>query len=54
MHQIGERIVISATDLSRASACELGLLRQLDVMLGRLPRTEAAPDAMLDQLASES
>ena len=52
MHQIGERIVISATDLSRASACELGLLRQLDVMLGRLPRTEAAPDAMLDQLAT--
>ena len=52
MHQIGERVVISATDLSRASTCELGLLRGLDVLLGRLPRSEAAPDAMMDQLAT--
>ncbi|AKT52541.1 TM0106 family RecB-like putative nuclease [Arsenicicoccus sp. oral taxon 190] len=52
MHQIGDDVVISATDLSRATDCELALLRDLDVMLGRVPRADAAPDPMMAQLAT--
>ncbi|MCH8611697.1 TM0106 family RecB-like putative nuclease [Arsenicicoccus dermatophilus] len=51
MHRIDDRFVISASDLTRASACELALLRDLDVRLGRLPAPEAVPDPMMAQLA---
>lgn len=51
MHRIGERVVISASDLSRAAACELELMRRLDVMLGRLPVPEKADDPLMAQLA---
>ena len=41
----------SASDLTRATDCEFGLLRQLDVKLGRAPVTESAPDALMEKIA---
>ncbi len=45
-------LVYSATDLVTASECEYRLLRILDEKLGRAPRAEFAPDAMLQRAAS--
>ena len=41
----------SASDLIRATECEFGLLRGLDVKLGRASVAESAPDALMDKVA---
>src|SRR5688572_14830732 len=46
------RLVISASDLRTASACEFALVRELDVLLGRcLSSAEQPEDPMLDRVA---
>ena len=40
------RLVISASDLRTAAACEFALVRELDVVLGRGVRAEVADDPM--------
>ena len=40
------RLVISASDLRTAAACEFALVRELDVVLGRAVRVEAVADPM--------
>lgn len=52
MYDIDGRIVVSASDLTRAAQCELELMRHLDVMLGRVPRPERVADPLLVQLAA--
>ena len=44
------RLVISASDLRTASACEFAVVRQLDVLLGRAERVEEPRDPMLDRV----
>ena len=45
-----ERLVLSPSDLRLASLCEFALVRELDVTLGRLDRTDEADDVMLARL----
>jgi predicted RecB family nuclease len=45
------RLVISASDLRTASACEFALVRGLDVLLGRAERVEEVRDPMLDRVS---
>src|SRR5688572_6964036 len=45
------RLVISASDLRTASACEFALVRGLDVLLGRAERVAAVDDPMLARVA---
>lgn len=40
----------SASDLMRATECEFGLLRELDITLGRAPVTESAPDVLREKI----
>ena len=44
-------LVISASDLRTASACEFALVRQLDVLLGRAAQVEEVRDPMLDRVS---
>ncbi|WP_404384819.1 TM0106 family RecB-like putative nuclease [Knoellia locipacati] len=44
------RLVLSPSDLRLASQCEFGLVRELDVALGRLARSDEADDLMLERL----
>jgi predicted RecB family nuclease len=44
------RLVISASDLRTASACEFALVRALDVLLGRAEEVPAPPDPMADRI----
>ncbi len=45
-------LVTSASDLTRAAACEFAVARDLDAKLGRLPAVDDAPDAMLARSAT--
>lgn len=45
-----QRLVISASDLRTASACEFALVRELDVALGRAARVASAADAMAERV----
>ncbi|HSO63918.1 MAG TPA: TM0106 family RecB-like putative nuclease [Ornithinibacter sp.] len=45
------RLVISASDLRTASACEFALLRELDALLGRAGRAAVPDDPMLERVA---
>ncbi|SEI78208.1 uncharacterized protein SAMN04487917_102409 [Arthrobacter sp. yr096] len=45
-------LVFSASDLVIAATCEYQLLRKLDEKLGRTPKPDFAPDAMLDRTAA--
>ncbi len=45
-------LVTSASDLTRAAACEFAVARDLDAKLGRLPAVDDEPDAMLARTAS--
>jgi len=45
-------VVLSASDLTAASACEFAVLRGLDARLGRVPGVEPVPDAMLERVAA--
>jgi len=45
-------VVLSASDLTAASACEFAVLRGLDARLGRLEAVKVAPDAMLERIAA--
>ncbi len=47
----GQRVVLSVSDLTAAASCEYGLLRALDVRLGRLPALEAVPDPLMERAA---
>lgn len=47
----GGRPVISPSDLRAASTCELALLTEMDVRLGRTPRGEVVEDPMLQRAA---
>ncbi len=47
----GQRVVLSVSDLTAAASCEFGLLRALDVRLGRLPALEAVPDPLMERAA---
>ena len=47
----GGRAVISPSDLRAASTCELALLTEMDVRLGRTPRGEVVEDPMLQRAA---
>ena len=40
------RLVLSASDLRTAAGCEFALVRELDVVLGRVPRVPVADDPM--------
>lgn len=44
-------VTFSASDLTVASTCEFHVLRGLDVLLGRAPRVEREPDALLERAA---
>ncbi|HSF37277.1 MAG TPA: TM0106 family RecB-like putative nuclease [Nocardioides sp.] len=44
------RLVISASDLRTASACEFALVRDLDVLLGRAEKVPSPPDPMADRI----
>jgi uncharacterized protein len=44
-------LVTSASDLTRAAACEFAVARDLDAKLGRLPAVDDEPDAMLARTA---
>lgn len=44
-------LVTSASDLTRAAACEFAVARDLDAKLGRLPAVADEPDAMLARTA---
>jgi len=44
------RLVISASDLRTAAACEFALVRELDVVLGRAARVVADDDAMAERV----
>ncbi len=46
------QVVLSASDLTAASACEFAVLRGLDARLARVSGVEAAPDAMLERVAA--
>ncbi|HEY4751885.1 MAG TPA: TM0106 family RecB-like putative nuclease, partial [Candidatus Limnocylindrales bacterium] len=46
------KVVLSASDLTAAAACEFAVLRGLDARLGRVPGVEPAPDAMLERVAA--
>lgn len=46
------QVVLSASDLTAASACEFAVLRGLDARLGRVPGVEPAPHAMLERVAA--
>ena len=47
MFLLGDRrLVLSASDLRTAAACEFALVRDLDVALGRAPRAAVAQDPM--------
>lgn len=49
----GERLLVtSASDLTRAAACEFAVARDLDAKLGRLPAVDDEPDAMLARTAT--
>ena len=48
----GEQFVFSPTDLTNALGCEFGLLRDLDVKLGRIPAPPRVADAMLARTAT--
>lgn len=52
MFLLDDRLVFGAGDLTRAASCEFALLRNLDSTLGRLPRPDTEPDAMLDRVAA--
>lgn len=45
-------LVFSASDLVIAATCEYQLLRKLDEKLGRSPKPDFAPDAMLERTAT--
>lgn len=45
-------LVTSASDLTRAAACEFAVARDLDAKLGRLPAVDDEPDAMLARTAT--
>ena len=45
-----ERLVLSPSDLRLASQCEFALVRELDVTLGRVDRTDETDDLMLERL----
>ncbi|HET6967188.1 MAG TPA: TM0106 family RecB-like putative nuclease [Ornithinibacter sp.] len=45
------RLVISASDLRTASACEFALVRELDVLLGRAEQAATPDDPMLERVA---
>jgi predicted RecB family nuclease len=45
------RLVLSASDLRTASACEFALVRELDVLLRRAERAVVPDDPMLDRVA---
>ncbi|PZR52924.1 DNA helicase [Xylanimonas oleitrophica] len=47
MYLLGDDLVLSASDLTAASACELAFLRTLDARLGRLAADDAPEDPML-------
>ncbi|QOV97945.1 TM0106 family RecB-like putative nuclease [Rhodococcus pyridinivorans] len=52
MFLLDDRLVFGAGDLTRAASCEFAVLRNLDSTLGRLPRPDTEPDAMLDRVAA--
>lgn len=45
-------LVTSASDLTRAAACEFAVARDLDAKLGRVPAVDDEPDAMLARTAA--
>ncbi|MFX1760308.1 TM0106 family RecB-like putative nuclease [Rhodococcus sp. As11] len=52
MFLLDDRLMFGAGDLTRAASCEFALLRTFDSVLGRVPRPEAEPDAMLERVAA--
>jgi predicted RecB family nuclease len=51
MFRLGGQLVFGPTDLTKAVECEFALLRNLDVLLGRVARPEQATDPMLERTA---
>ncbi|WP_328823411.1 TM0106 family RecB-like putative nuclease [Metallococcus carri] len=51
MRHVGDRWVVSATDIAAAAHCEFALLRRLDTALGRLPGPQVAEDPLLARLS---
>ncbi|WGW11535.1 TM0106 family RecB-like putative nuclease [Saxibacter everestensis] len=51
MRLIDDRVIISASDVVDSATCEFALLRKLDGLLGRAPKTETEPDEMLARTA---
>ena len=51
MFQINGQFVFAPSDLTNAVQCEFGLLRALDVKLGRLEPLAVVPDLMLERAA---
>ena len=47
------RVLVSASDLTTAAACEFALVRTLDAKLGRIALPPVAPDALLERAARE-
>ncbi len=52
MYLIGDDVVLSASDLTAAAACEFALLRTLDARLGRIEAPDIPEDPMLARTAT--
>ncbi len=50
MFLLGDRLVLSPSDLRLASGCEFALLDELDVTLGRSERRPSGEDALMDRV----
>ena len=51
MFLLGERLVVSASDLRLAASCEFAVVRGLDVLRGRAAAAQVPEDPMLDRVA---
>lgn len=51
MFLLGDRLIVSASDLRLASECELAVLRELDICLGRVDQGVVEDDPMSERLS---